>query len=265
MRWRHFWNSFGHGGLMRAGPQPLLNPDNGMMVVWSPKSACTTVFVWFAGTIGRLDEARASADVHRYRTDVYYSSDLYRRGLDHRLGDYRIVRVIRDPYARAASIYRHALRTRLVDRRFKAASAMLDRRKGFSFLQFLDYVGTLRPRAAGAHLRPQFHPIETALRPEIVINISRQDLFAELNGVEDAFGLPRTDFRDLEWLLRREARRKAKEGAFKGEAADDVLFDADAARGLKPWPDYGQLLTPRARARIETLYARDFEAYAAHL
>lgn len=249
---------------MLRQPRVLLDPDKRMMVVWSPKSACTTVFVWFANVIGKVHELKGHKWPHEYRREVYYKSDLHLRGLEHPLRDYRMVRIIRDPYSRAASIYRHALKTRLDEEGLKAASPPLDRRTGFSFLQFLDYVESLKLDSANVHIRPQFHPVEAELRPEFVINISRQDLFAELHGVEEAFGLPRTDFRSLEWL-HREADRKAKPGAFDGEEADAVPFDTSAARGLKPWPTYEQLLTPRARARIEKLYARDFEAYAAHL
>jgi len=264
MEWKRLWGGSGDSRLLRARPQPLLNPDAAMMVVWSPKSACTTIFVWFAATIGKLEEARAARDVHRYRRDAYAASELYQRGLKRPVEAYRMVRVIRDPFLRAASIYRHALRTDILDRKGGAAAA-LDRRAGFSFLTFLDHVGALLPNTADAHLRAQVHPVETALAPEVVINISRQNLFAELNRVEASFGLPRTDFDALAWLHRREDRRSAKPAAFAGEGADQHPFDAAAARGLKPWPDYGQLLTPAARARIEALYAADFKAYAAHL
>jgi hypothetical protein len=251
--------------VLDARSRPLLNPDNGMMVLWSPKSACTTVFVWFAGTIGRLDEVRAFGSAHRYRMQVYRKSDLYQRGLERPPGDYRIVRVIRDPYQRAASIYRHALKTPFfMNKQLKAVPAALDRSAGFSFLQFLDYLEGLDLETANTHLRVQRHLVESEHRPEFIINISRQDLFTELNKVEEAFGLPRTDFHEMEWLHERESGRKAKPGAFEGGAADDFPFDKDAASGLKPWPDYGALLTPRARARIEKIYAGDFEAYAAY-
>ena len=245
-------------------PRVLLNPDHRMMVVWSPKSACTTVFVWFANTIGKIEDMKGYKWPHEYRSEAYYKSDLHLRGLKLAPRNYRIVRVIRDPYFRAASIYRHALKTRLDEDHLKAASPPLDRRTGFSFMQFLDYIETLQLDSANVHIRPQFHPVEAELRPEFVINISRQDLFTELNKVEEAFALPRTDFHSLNWL-HREADRKAKPGAFGGNEADVVPFDRLAARGQKPWPTYEQLLTPRARARIETLYARDFEAYADHL
>ena len=245
--------------------RPLLNPDNGMMVLWSPKSACTTVFVWFAGTIGKLDEVHAYGNAHRYRMQVYRKSDLYQRGLERSPADYRIVRVIRDPYQRAASIFRHALRTAFMNKQLKASPAALDRSTGFSFLQFLDYLGSLDLETANTHLRAQRHLVESEHWPEFIINISRQDLFTELNHVEEAFGLARTDFHEMAWLHERESERKARPGAFEGKTADDFPFDKDAASGLKPWPDYNELLTPRARARIEKIYARDFEAYAAHL
>ena len=152
-----------------------------------------------------------------------------------------------------------------MNKQLKASPAALDPKAGFSFLQFLDYLASLDLDTANPHLQAQRHVVETLRRPDFVINISKQDLFEELNRVEDAFGLHRTDFHDLRWLHEREAGRKAQPGAFAREAADEFPFDKNAAFGLKPWPDYEQLLTPRARARIEALYARDFEAYAPYL
>jgi Sulfotransferase family len=248
-----------------ASSPPLLNPDNKLMVVWSPKSACTTVFTWFINVIGRLDELSRYSSPHRYRIEVYQKSELRLRGLKHPIKHYRMVRVIRDPYTRTASIYRHALRTKLLENYPRTVPAGLDPAAGFSFLRFLDCVGMLNLSEANPHLQAQFSPVEMVHEPEIIINISKQDLFTELNKVEESFELPRTNFKELTWLHELEVRRKMKPRSFDGQSADEFPFDRKAASGLKPWPSYEQLLTPRARVRIERLYVSDFDAYADYL
>lgn len=254
-------------GLYGVKPRALLHPDARLLVLWSAKSACTTTFVWFARVSGQLEALRASGKKpHKFRAQDYYGSELHRRGLEIPLGEYRIVQIIRDPYSRAVSSYRHALNTGYEDERL-ASSAVgpLDRWRGFSFSRFLDYLETLDLDEANPHHKPQWHPIDADRVPDRIINISRQNLFAELNGAEAEFGLPHTPFDELDWLHAFEGKRKAKEVPFDGADVPDTPFDEMAARGDKPWPKYGQFLTEPIRRRIETLYARDFEGFAGYL
>ena len=254
-------------GPLAQTPRPWLNPDRNMMVLWSAKSACTTSFVWFLNSIGWLEDFRRSRSyAHRFRRDIYEKSDLVRRGRAKLIDDYTILHIIRDPYTRAVSSYRQALKFGFADRgSYSLPGSPLDRNAGFSFTEFLDVLGEVDLTRGNVHWKLQVHPVEALRRPERVINISRQDLFEELTRVEEEFGLPHTDCASLDWLHRQEARRKSRPDAAASGDSSDVPFTRADAEGQRPWPDYQRFLTPAVRRRIERLYARDFEAFAAHL
>jgi hypothetical protein len=245
----------------------LVNADKRLMVVWSPKSACTTAYVWFAAQSGLLDELRQTpGSPHQHRRLRYYQSALYRDGLRLPLREFRIVRIIRDPYTRAASIYRHALMNRYLDPLLHdLPDDPRDRQRGLSFQEFLDLLATRDLRRADIHLQPQVRAVE-ALRPaDVTINISKSDLFAALNRVEAEFGLAHTDFTNMAWLLDMERQRRARDEPVAGTGIDQRRFGQRAARGRAPFPAYRQLLTPAACRKIEQLYAADFAAYRGFL
>jgi hypothetical protein len=250
------------GTPVTVSPRPMINPGKNLVVLWSPKSACTTAYVWFSYVSGFLPQVRKYANwPHKHRQEVYDRSEFYRSAVDGDLSASRIVRIIRDPYSRAASIYRHALQTRFADKAlafYQDADLSFD--TGVSFQQFLDFVATLDMTEVDIHFRPQFHPFEKARKPDDVINISKQDLFGALNGFERSAGWMETDFSQFEWLHGLEGKRKAKQTPLQGSSLDCVAYTRqDAKSGA--FPSYDQLLTPEARAKIEEIYKVDFDAY----
>ena len=254
----------GDGGPITMAPRPLVNTDAGLTVLWSPKSACTTTYVWFAHVSGFSNEVREyAAWPHKHRQEVFNLSALYERSI---LGDHmsnKVLRVIRDPYSRAVSIYRHALQTHFADSevaKFQGGAHSLDR--GMSFQDFLDMLATLNMQAVDIHFRPQYHPYEEVRKADVVINISKQDLFTELNRFEEQNGYPRTNFSDLDWLKKLEHKRKAGQDEMQGDALDTVAFNKNQVSKLHQFPRYDQLLTPEARQKIESIYKIDFDAYS---
>ena len=254
-------------GQVGSGPRPLLNADKRFMVYWSPKSACTTTYVWFSKISGFEGELAEFGDrIHQHRIKKYYSSDLYRRSKDVSIEEFLKLRIIRDPYSRAVSIYRHALKTRFADEHI--SSVMGPRfmaNKGFSFQEFLEFLEKIDIWAANVHIKPQFHRLETEFKPTYVINISRMNLFSSLNLFEEQIGLEKTNFEDLNWLHTLEDRRKAKQEPLNGEALDETPFSRHQVARLGQFPSYVQLLTPSAKARIEAIYKADFDAYRDYL
>jgi hypothetical protein len=254
------------GTPVTVSPRPMINPGKNLIVLWSPKSACTTAYVWFSHVSGFLPQVRKYANwPHKHRQEVYDRSEFYRSAVDGDLSASRIVRIIRDPYSRAASIYRHALQTRFADKAlafYRDADLSFD--TGVSFQQFLDFVATLDMSEVDIHFRPQFHPFENTRKPDDIINISRQDLFEALNGFERSAGWTETDFAQFDWLHGLEGKRKAKQTPLDGDALDRVAYTRqDAKSGA--FPSYAQLLTPEARAKIEAIYKVDFDAYRDYL
>jgi len=248
--------------LMRIGPPPLIHPGARAIVVFSPKSACTSVVIWFLHQIGHAQRAREHHHwPHRYRIDLYYASEHYRDACRLDLTDFRVVRVMRDSFDRAASSFRHLLRSRLPDETLAELLGRSDAAEtGVSFCEFLDMLERIDLTTCDEHHRIQRHPIEDLLPVTHLINVSTEDLFVRLNQVEADLGLPITDFDELEWIHSLDRRRNRFDGKLNTADAYNVrLTRTNARRG--PWPPYRALLTAPARERIARLYAVDIAAY----
>ena len=251
---------------LTMGPTPFVNKDKKLIVLWSPKSACTTMYVWFSYISGFSEDVRKYATwPHRHRMDQYMKSKLYAESIESGMADAKVLRVIRDPYGRAVSIYRHALQTLFADRYMEAFSnGRIDAKDGYSFQTFLDLLEQLDMRRVDVHFRPQFHPLEKTRAVDRVINISKSDLFTEINAFEAMMEIPKTNFEDLNWLHALETKRKAKQEPIEGDGLDHVPFSRQQAK-MGQLPSYDQLLTPLARQRIEAIYKADFDAYGDYL
>jgi hypothetical protein len=250
------------GRLLWTDPRPLILPRQRMIVVFSPKSACTSVVIWFFHQLGHLKAARDYASwPHRYRTEVYYKSRVYQRAFERDLSRYSLVRIVRDPFERAVSSFRHVQKGGLAD---KPMSKVLGRSDmstaGLSFSEFLDFLERCDLTSCDPHFRLQRHPIEDRLPTRHLINASTDDLFARLNQVEADYGLPITDFDKLEWLRKIHPGHTHVAAPIVSADAYTHRFNRDDARSGS-WPGYDAFLIPAARERLARLYATDIEAY----
>jgi hypothetical protein len=240
-------------------PPPLVDQERQLIVLWSPKSACTAAYVWFASVCGFLDEVRQFESPHHHRMQVFRISRRYRDSLAGDTSSFHVVKIIRDPCARAVSIFREALAGNYADR--DAALAGLNFDAGVSFHMFLLMVERLDMQNVDTHYRPQFHPFERERRPDTIINISKSDLFAELNVLERRLDWPVTDLASMQWFHDLEHARRAPPNPLSGPG----LYKAPIRRGdppvQTPFPDYAALLPPEAKRRIQSIYRIDFEAY----
>ncbi len=248
---------------LTSGPMPLLSKDKKLVVLWSPKSACTTTYVWFAKLCGFSDEVKTYASwPHKHRQEVYNKSEMYVESANSGMADARVLRIIRDPYSRAVSIYRHALQTHFANEDMeKFSGGRISAETGYSFQTFLDLLEQLDMQRVDMHFRPQVHPYERVRKPDVVINISKTDLFTNLNAFEESSGYPKTRFEELNWLHNLESKRKAKQEPMEGDALDRTSFSRHQVSKLGQFPSYAQLLTPEAKKRIEAIYKVDFDAY----
>ncbi len=244
---------------------PLIDHKNKLLIYWSPKSACTSVYVWFSAFAGFLDEVFRGGP-HRHRTLVFNKSSFYAKGLETDPSELFALKVLRDPYARAVSIYRHALTTGFADDDLlNAYGGKVTKEQGFSFQAFLDLVEQVGFTKSNPHYRPQTMRRDLIRKADCVINISKQDLFSALNAAVEAQGMQPVDMRQIDWLHSFEAKRMARTKKVEGIDLDFKPFNRNAARGDMPFPSYEQLLTPHAKDRIRQIYRIDFETYEAYL
>jgi hypothetical protein len=240
---------------------PLLNPRWKFAVLWSRKSACTATLIWFINTLGRSAEARASGlRPHNWRVQVHQRSQEWRDSMQaFRRGGWKVLRVIRDPYARAISIYRHVLRDRLEADRI-ASFLGRDLRQGYSFTEFLSFLDSRDLQSLNPHVWTQKTALEEEVHPDRVVNISKADLFAELNTFERYLGIPVTDFETLTWLKEFETPRQVTRIAFDGDVSG-VPLTRIFAEDQREWPANEAFLNDETRRMIEKIYEVDFLAY----
>ncbi len=235
-------------------------------MVWSPKCACSVTTIWFFKTMGLAREARKYGWFpHKYRIQVYYKSDAYQAALQSDFNDYRFIRVFRDPYSRAASSYKQAIRLGTCDEvvsRYRKRQVTAE--TGYSFTHFLESLRSVDLSVADIHIRPQSHPIETQFDMDFLINISKLDLFAGLRNVEKQLDIPRTGLHKMRWTQTIESRRHVEESVFDDRDVSTYTWTTkDAWEG--PWPRSKDLLTVETRGLIRELYDIDFTRFAALL
>ncbi len=247
------------------GELPLVNLEKRFGVFWSPKSACTSTVIWFIHTMGRAAEARRFNEwPHEWRMHVYSHEPKFLTAIAAFDATWPTLRVIRDPYQRATSIYRHVLQYRLEAERIAAFLKRDIRAGGFSFVEFLEFLAASKLDALNPHVRVQRKPLESEARVTHVVNVSRRDLFGALESFERELGLRPTGIRDNAWLKDVEGPRRTRAVDFDGDLSN-VRHPPAFARDGAEWPRHKAFLTPQTRALIEKIYAIDFAAYGAYL
>lgn len=245
---------------LRTVERPLIHPERKFVVLFSAKSACSTVVIWFLHTLGLAAQAREFSEwPHHYRINKYYAREDYLQARED-LGpdDVTVLRVVRDPVDRAGSSFRHALGLSYARDTIREKLGIDTDVDGLSFERFIDFLEMEDLDRCDPHHKRQRHLIEDLKRPDFVINASRKDLFTELNHFERMMGMPETDFKALAWVHELQATRVPHSVAHGGDSYRAVLTREHAQKG--PWPK--DLITPEARARLERLYAQDIASYA---
>jgi len=237
----------------------LIHPEHKFLLLFSPKSACSSTVIWFLHTMGLAGEAQAYSDwPHDYRVHQLMRSEAQRATREIPPEQLTVLRVVRDPLERAVSSFRHALGFHYARDAILARIGRDTRHEGLSFQQFIDFLSLEDLDQCDPHHRRQCHAVERLRAPDVLINASRQDLFAGLNDFERRMGMPVTDFAALRWLHDVQSTR-VPQRVDDGQPADQVVLTREHAK-LGPWPHH--LLTPLARERLTELYADDIARYA---
>jgi Sulfotransferase family len=247
---------------LKYSPAPLLFPLGGIGLIWSAKSACTTSILWYFAIAGLLKEALAYDPwPHKYSQKVLPDSARYRAWLMN--ADPRKlawVRVIRNPYKRAVSSFRHVLRYSDNNNSFRQDLGLNLSQDSLSFDSFLSKLETVDITACDIHFRQQHHPLERSIRPARTINADREPL---LDALLD-FATPTQDVRlDLDAEI---SRISSFHHAHRGLNHGDVSKTPFKMPFMsQDWPAYESFLNDSTRRKIERIYAADFSAYSEFL
>lgn len=250
------------GQLLWTVSPPLIHPGRRFVVIFSAKSACTNVLIWF---LTQLGHAAAARDFHiwphEYRETVYYFSQLYRDAFRQDLSDFKIIRVVRDPFERAASSFRHVVRFDLADRDIGRKIGVRNlEQDGLSFSEFLSFLERTDLRSCNPHFSLQHQPLEERFAIDYLIDVSREDLFGRLNQIESELNLMTTSLKDDPWVKELRSHNRPSREIEGGEEVYTRRLTRIAAR-KGPWPRNEDLLTDEARSRISKLYAKDLASY----
>lgn len=250
------------GRLLWSIPRPLIHPGARLIVIFSQKSACTSTVIWY---LHQLGHAKAARDFHHWPHNYLYRilhySQLYRDAYALDLSKFTVVRIVRDPFERAVSSFRHALRHGYSDADIAKRLGYRDiAGKGLSFSTFLDFLEQVDLTTCDRHFCLQRHPIEDKLPVHHLINVTTQDLFTRLNEVEAAVGLPLSNMAADPWIKQLRGHHRPKKEVAGAEDLYTRLFTRQQA-GRGPWPRHEALLPPQARERIARLYATDIKSY----
>lgn len=253
--------------LQQQDVRPLINPEKSIMVLWSPKSASAAVYSWFAHVSGFGSEVRfLGAKILQHRAKNYFKSDLFRRGQSSDPASLLLLKVIRDPYERAVSVFRSIVESGVLDDHIATVTGVdTASRNGLSFIDFLDYLEKDDLNQSVNRVKPQFHSLERKHKPNLVVNVSKQSLAEGLHDFERLAGLPATDLTKMGCAgLMSEFSGKQFSQVTVGQPADETAFTREMIRsGIFPTPK--QILTDAAKDRIRCIYSIDFEAYAPYL
>ena len=257
---------------------PLYHPDFPFVLLWSQKSGCTTVVKWFLAQTGLLEEALAySPWVHDYENQVFkrrpnYLADTARAI---RSGRHQVVKIVRDPMARAPSAFlvlaeHGVLKTERphwarahwdhVDRWLAARGK--DPAEGLTFLDHLAMLAEVearRPHLVDLHLSPQFVQGEEEGLDQVVPIERFADWATEAAAIH---GLKAID--PEVWS---QSGHHHRVGNGRTRALGDRPETMPILRGSyanKRFPSSGAFVNERSIPAIRAVYAADFAAYGSH-
>jgi len=254
---------------------PLYHPDFPFILMWSQKAGCTTVVNWFFDQVGLLEEALEYRPwVHLYEVEVYKRRPDYVRETMEAMGSgrYRVVKVVRHPFRRAASGFLvlgdgpSARAGHWAAGYWKQAAEWLaarglDASDGLSFSQHLEHLAE-RERTLG-----RFDAVN--------LHVAQQHVPGEDEVVQEYVPIER--FAD--WASEQSAARGLKESDFAALGSSGHHHGADEERtarlGDRPeeyrlrraefadhrFPDAQVLVNERSMPRLRVSYGRDVAAY----
>ena len=247
--------------LLYQPPQPLIDPVHRYGVLRSAKGASKAIMLWYLAHLELLKPATGMERAHRLQ--VLKKTALQKQARNCDPMTLRWLRIIRNPYNRTVSSYRHALGHGYEDEKIQDVLGIAVADRGLSFNEFLDYLSKIDIATCDNHHMQQWHPLEGHVSLTKVINLDKGALLPALDAFASDIGLPpmKAEMRDLmlaDW--EHESRRHHTAPNTDSAGVPDIRFLR--TQGSDSWPSYEAFLTGETRRKIEQIYAKDFAAYA---
>ena len=136
-----------------GGPHPLYDFEKKIFIDWNAKCGSVLAMLMFYKEIGVLEYAlKKYSWIHKYRSQEYYKTKVKPLFLDEVLSPQILtLKIVRNPFSRAVSSYRHAMRRKSLCRRNNLGDDL-------SFMEFLE--GISNKKKDDQHWQPQKRSIE---------------------------------------------------------------------------------------------------------
>jgi hypothetical protein len=232
---------------------PLYHSSFPIVLFWSPKCGCTSLFKWFLFQIGHLEKAlKYNPWVHKYRLDVLqadrsqsaYAGTVLNSGKD-------FMKLIRNPYERAVSSFYATVKNPY----FLGGKKEHIAESGLSFIQFLYLLKEIfkEDSPVDGHLSRQVVKGEKALIKRYI----RLEYFgATIKNIEKRYELLRSPIEQF----RNSPHHHKSYMTNKGLNHNTVVRKIDFYNP-KPLPAYESLYSSDAKKLVEELYAEDLMCY----
>ena len=182
---------------------PLYSPDFPLILMWSEKSACTTVAKWFFAQTGLLKRAlNHHRWIHVYENDVFKARKGYLEECASAIEKGApVIKFVRNPYARLYSGYLETCSPRVLNQpnhwstqtRSRVLEHLVGSQPGleyaYTFIQFVDWLAEQTLGDLDPHLAPQFQVAEKKCAPRIIRVEDSENVFHQL---EAEYGLKPT-------------------------------------------------------------------------
>lgn len=249
-------------------PLALLDSPGRSVVSWTAKSACTVALIWHLERLGLLSDAQNHHPrLHRYRQNVMYKSPQYRdakKQAGHEGARFwTYIKVVRDPWRRCISSYRHALKTGYANQTMSSILGYpVSHEVGFSFETFLEFLERIDLRTSNPHHRFQSHELDGFDWERVfLVKIDDMDLASSLSYIDDYQRRPRAFESQLVVRLVHSDRGRyvAPENTRPVISDQEIWRHLMSNRDLNTWPQKSLFESTSAFQRAKTLYSQDYE------
>lgn len=241
-------------------PHILVDRNRKIAFMWSAKAGCTFGVKWFFAKCGLLDDAiKHYPWIHDYTLNVYIHKDEYNQALDlllERPEEFAIIKLVRNPFNRVVSSYIHANRVGYEDKALAIfLKRLVNRKKRFSFKEFVRYLESISIYSCDIHHRQQIHPVEIKglLKPTFVVKL--ESSVAELSALEKKLDLGASNFGILNRSHHCVAKYQPSSGCCSNE---QFLFQV---HGETNAPEVPFFFDKELEEQVINIYDQDYAAY----
>ena len=241
-------------------PPLIIYPEKRLVLLWSAKAGSAFIMKWIFTQMDIIDQAYNHHNwIHRYRTDIYYRSRLFKIGFKLFMNDpdsFDTIKIVDNPFKRAVRSYIHACINGYEDTKI---SSFLHREiksgNRFSFREFSHYLSSVDITKSQVHHKNQVSELERKDFVENIHIVKLENSMEEIPRLEKLLGLKNIDLLPLRKSDHH--RPKYETSEFMGDVVMNEIF------GIRQptIPEYKQFYDDDIIEIISDVYREDFERY----